>query len=274
MSTTFNINSLIRKNIREMKAYSSARDEFTDIAEVYLDANENPYDNGLNRYPDPYQNKLKKRISEMKSITSNNILLGNGSDEVLDLIYRAFCEPGKDNIICTPPTYGMYKVLADVNNIEVRNAELREDFSINKEDVLGQVDQSTKLIFLCSPNNPSGNLLSPKEIVNIAMNVNCLVIVDEAYIDFSISKSFIAHLDTLPNLIVCQTLSKAWGLAGIRLGMCFASRDIIAVLNKIKAPYNVNVLTQKKALEHLNDETSFKVKLKNILEEKEKIRTI
>ena len=274
MSTTFDINNLIRKNIREMKAYSSARDEFTDIAEVYLDANENPYDNGLNRYPDPYQIELKNRIEVIKSIPSNKILLGNGSDEVLDLIFRAFCEPGKDNVICTPPTYGMYKVLADVNNIEVRNAGLREDFSINSKHVLGQVDHSTKLIFLCSPNNPSGNLLSPNEILNIAMNVNCLVIVDEAYIDFSNSKSLISHLDTLPNLIVCQTFSKAWGLAGIRLGMCFASREIIAVLNKIKAPYNVNVLSQKKALEHLNDEASFKVKLENILEEKEKIRVV
>lgn len=274
MRKTFDIKSLVRKNIEDMTAYSSARDEFMDVAEVYLDANENPIDNGLNRYPDPYQNELKLKISEMKSISSNNILLGNGSDEVLDLILRAFCEPEKDNVICTPPTYGMYKVLADINNIEVKSSILKKDFSIDKEDIINQIDENTKLIFLCSPNNPSGNLMSRKSVIDIVRKANCLVVVDEAYIDFSNEKSLINELNNWPNLIICQTLSKAWGLAGIRLGMCFASIDIIDILNKIKAPYNINVLTQRKALERLNDSKQFLVNLDRILKEKEKIKIV
>ena len=269
---TFNLRNFIRENIEQMKAYSSARDEFTEVADVYLDANENPFESGLNRYPDPYQTKLKERISVIKSIPIKNMILGNGSDEVLDLIFRAFCEPKRDNIICAPPTYGMYEVLARTNDVEVRNSVLRIDFDLNVIDILNQVDQNTKLIILCSPNNPTGNIM-PKEQIEIILNKsNCIVVIDEAYIDFSSNISWSSKLEKYPNLIVCQTLSKAWGMAGIRLGICFASGEMINVLNKIKPPYNVNVLTQQKALDYLIDIKGFESKLEMIISEREKMK--
>ena len=272
MNTIFNIENFIRENVKLMKAYSSARDEFTDIAEVYLDANENPFDNGINRYPDPYQKNLKKRISEIKSIPLKNIMLGNGSDEVLDLIFRAFCEPKHDNVIVTPPTYGMYKVLAGMNNVDLRPSYLDSNFNIRIKDILDQIDVNTKLIIFCSPNNPSGNTMPEEQVKELLIRSNCLVVIDEAYIDFSEDSSYLNKLDMYPNLIVCQTLSKAWGMAGIRLGICYASEAIISVLNKIKPPYNVNVLTQQKALTSLENIDNFKSHLEEILKEKKKLR--
>ena len=268
----FKLENYIRDNVKKMKAYSSARDEFTDIAEIYLDANENPFSSGINRYPDPYQKKLKKRIAEIKSIPIKNIMLGNGSDEVLDLIFRAFCEPGCDNVIYTPPTYGMYKVIAGINNIDLRASVLGVDFTINMDDLLGQIDLNTKLIVLCSPNNPSGNTMPEEQVKILLERSNCLVVIDEAYIDFSKEDSYLKMLSRYPNLIVCQTFSKAWGMAGIRLGICYASDAIISVLNKIKAPYNVNVLTQQKALESLENLGSFKSNLEEIAKEKKKLK--
>ena len=270
----FNIQDFIRQNVQQMVAYSSARSEFTEIADVYLDANENPFENGMNRYPDPYQKMVKERLSEIKNIPTKNILLGNGSDEDLDLIFRAFCEPKQDNIICTPPTYGMYKVLSDLNNVELKESLLTIDFTLNVDGVLSQINANTKIIFLCSPNNPTGNSIPKEQIEIILEQSNCLVVIDEAYIDFSEETSWNTRLEQYPNLIVCQTLSKAWGMAGIRLGICYASTTIIAVLNKIKPPYNVNILTQQKALEVLNNVEVFEEKLNQILSEREKLKDV
>ena len=251
----FNIKNITRTNILNMQPYSSARDEFKEFTQkmVFLDANENPFENGVNRYPDPQQRTVKKALSEIKRINENQILLGNGSDEVLDLIFRAFCEPNKDNIITLPPTYGMYSVLANLNAIENREVILKDDFQPNVEDILKQVDENTKIIFLCSPNNPTGNSFSDESIVTLLQNFKGLVLLDEAYIDFSEKESWLIEMSDYPNLIISQTLSKAYGMAGIRLGILYASQEIISVLNKIKPPYNVNVLTQKKVLEQLEN---------------------
>ena len=251
----FNIKNITRTNILNMQPYSSARDEFKEFTQkmVFLDANENPFENGVNRYPDPQQRTVKKALSEIKRINENQILLGNGSDEVLDLIFRAFCEPNKDNVITLPPTYGMYSVLANLNAIENREVILKDDFQPNVEDILKQVDENTKIIFLCSPNNPTGNSFSDEGIVTLLQNFNGLVLLDEAYIDFSEKESWLIEMSDYPNLIISQTLSKAYGMAGIRLGILYASQEIISVLNKIKPPYNVNVLTQKKVLEQLEN---------------------
>ncbi|MGE0560636.1 MAG: histidinol-phosphate transaminase [Flavobacteriales bacterium] len=248
-----NINQLIRENIAAMKPYSSARDEFSGLDGLFLDANENPYNNGVNRYPDPYQSTLKKKISAMKSIATSNILLGNGSDEVLDLLFRAFCEPKQDNVIVASPSYGMYKVLASLNNVGLKEVLLEEDFSLNPDKIIAAVDESTKMVLLCSPNNPTGNSIAIEVVEKLLNNTNCLVVVDEAYSDFSEKNSFINYLSKYNQLIVSQTLSKYFGMAGIRLGMCFASQEIITILNRIKPPYNVNVLTQNKALELLEN---------------------
>lgn len=265
------ISKLIRKNILNMTPYSSARDEFDHVAEVYLDANENPFENGYNRYPDPYQVAVKSRLSEIKNVSTENILLGNGSDEVLDLIYRAFCEPGVDNVISHNPSYGMYPVLSEVNNVPLRKVNLEEGFQLNAQAMIEASDANTKLFFICSPNNPSGNLLIKQEIKKLLDLQKGLVVIDEAYIDFAAADSWLAELSNYPNLIVCQTLSKAWGLAGLRVGMCFASKEIIQVLNAIKPPYNVNELSQQAALKALNEEEKFKANLKIILDEKTKM---
>nr|WP_237706940.1 histidinol-phosphate transaminase [Ochrovirga pacifica] len=250
---SFDLNKLIRENVAQMKAYSSARDEFTGATDdmVFLDANENPFENGVNRYPDPMQKTVKSELSKIKSIAQENILLGNGSDEVIDLVFRAFCEPKQDNVITLPPSYGMYDVSANLNNISIKEVPLKENFQPNVAKILETVDANTKVIFLCSPNNPSGNLFDYANVKAIVEGFNGLVVVDEAYIDFASEPSWIRRLEKYPNLMVSQTLSKAYGMAGIRLGVCYASKEIIAVLNKIKPPYNVNELTQQKALERL-----------------------
>lgn len=247
------IEDLIRNNIKAMKAYSSARDEYQDFGKemIFLDANENPFDNKINRYPDPLQKKLKSELARIKKIDKNQILLGNGSDEVLDLLLRAFCEPNLDNIITLPPTYGMYGVLANLNAVENREVLLTKDFQPDFEIILKQIDEKTKIIFLCSPNNPTGNSFSDESIVTLLQEFKGLIVVDEAYIDFSEKESWLKRLNEYHNLIIVQTLSKAFGMAGIRLGILYACTEIISVLNKIKPPYNINILTQSRAIDGL-----------------------
>jgi len=252
---SFDLQKLVRSHIADLQAYSSARDEFdaVDSDVVYLDANENPFDNGVNRYPDPQQRKLKEVIGRGRGVAANQLLLGNGSDEVLDLIFRAFCTPNKDNVIVMPPTYGMYKVLANINCVSLDEAPLNNDFQLVTKDILNQISSQTKAIFLCSPNNPSGNSFRREDILTLLQSFTGLVVIDEAYIDFSTQKSLAADLPSYPNLIITQTLSKAYGLAGIRLGICMASEEIINILNKIKPPYNINSLTQERAIFALED---------------------
>lgn len=266
----FNLNKIVRENIAKLKAYSSARDEFEEATAnmVFLDANENPFQNGVNRYPDPKQQNVKELLSELKGIPTDQILLGNGSDEVLDLIFRAFCEPKEDNVIFLPPTYGMYGVLAALNNIETKEVLLSEDFDIRVEETLKSVTDASKIIFLCSPNNPSGNAFSEEKIKAIVEGFQGLVVIDEAYIDFSGSESWLEKLTQYPNLIITQTLSKAFGMAGIRLGVCYASEEIIEVLNRIKPPYNVNELTQQRAKERLLKFDEVQDEIARILEER------
>ena len=268
---SFDINNLIRENVKLMKPYSSARDEFEDFDTadmIFLDANENPFQNGVNRYPDPQQINLKSVLATQNKVSKKQILLGNGSDEVLDLIFRAFCEPKVDNVITLPPTYGMYGVLANLNNIENREVLLSSDFQPKVEQILEVVDACSKILFLCSPNNPSGNSFSDDAVVKLLENFKGLVVIDEAYIDFSEKESWLNRLSDYPNLIITQTLSKAYGLAGIRLGICYASEEIIAVLNKIKPPYNVNELTQQRALERLSEPEKIKGEIKSIMDQR------
>lgn len=266
----FDVNAWMRPNIRAMQPYSSARDEFHGSASVFLDANENPYNAPYNRYPDPMQWRLKERISEIKGVPVESIFLGNGSDEPIDLLLRAFCEPGKEKMLTTDPTYGMYQVAAEVNNVACVKVPLREDFSLDLPALLARIDDATKLIYLCSPNNPTGNSLGHDVIREVLRRFRGIVVVDEAYIDFSAGPSFLRELGEWPNLVVLQTLSKAWGCAAIRLGMAFASPEIIGVLNKIKYPYNVNLLTQEKALELL-DEDRMHRQLAQILQERTRL---
>ena len=247
------LEQLTRVNIRRLKPYSSARDEYKGVAaSVFLDANENPYNNPNNRYPDPLQWEVKKTLARLKGVAPGRIFLGNGSDEAIDLAFRAFCEPRVDNVVAIEPTYGMYLVAAEINDVEYRKVLLDGHFQFKAEQMLAAADEHTKLMFLCSPNNPTGNDLSHAEIEKLLKGFDGLVIVDEAYIDFSEAPSFLERLDEFPNLIVLQTFSKAWGCAAIRLGMAFASEDVIALFNKIKYPYNVNQLTQQQALEMLH----------------------
>ena len=267
------IEQLVRENIKSLKPYSSARDEFKDFDTdmIFLDANENPFNNGVNRYPDPQQITLKKALSELKGVTLDQILLGNGSDEVLDLIFRAFCEPKADNVITLPPTYGMYKVLANINNIEEKEVLLTDDFQPVVKDILNTADENSKILFLCSPNNPTGNSFSIDAVEELLKKFNGLVVIDEAYIDFSSQKSWLERMDEFPNLIITQTLSKAYGMAGIRLGICYASAAVISILNKIKPPYNVNELTQQKALKRVLHSNKVKNEIEKILEQRIKL---
>jgi histidinol-phosphate aminotransferase len=273
----FNINNLVRENVKKLKPYSSARDEFEDFDTadmIFLDANENPYQNGVNRYPDPQQASVKVVLGKMKNINPKQILLGNGSDEVLDLLFRAFCEPKIDNIISLPPTYGMYSVLANINNVENKEVLLTTDFQPQVEQILEAVDTNTKIIFLCSPNNPTGNSFSTESVTTLLEKFNGFIVIDEAYIDFSDKASWLEKLDQYPNLIITQTLSKAYGLAGIRLGICYASAEVIGVLNKIKPPYNVNELTQLRALERLSDEAKIANEITSIIAQRTELLSV
>ncbi|WP_222984131.1 histidinol-phosphate transaminase [Flagellimonas meishanensis] len=270
MKSNFNIATLVRESVKNLKPYSSARDEYISDGSkmVFLDANENPFENGVNRYPDPYQRNLKAILSEQKGVSEQSILLGNGSDEVLDLIFRAFCEPNQDNVITLPPTYGMYKVLAGINAVENREVLLTADFEPDVPEILAVADENTKLLFICSPNNPTGNAFSDEHIKQLLESFRGLVVIDEAYIDFSQKKSWLNNLKDCPNLVVTQTLSKAYGMAGIRLGICYASEEIITVLNKIKPPYNVNQLTQQQAMGRILDQKAIQQEVSQILKER------
>ena len=270
---SFNLNNITRENVKGLSPYSSARDEYVSDGStmVFLDANENPFENGVNRYPDPQQRSLKTILAAQKGIKEGNILLGNGSDEVLDLLFRAFCEPKQDNIITLPPTYGMYKVLSGINLVENREVLLTTAFQPNIAEIKKTIDKHTKLLFICSPNNPTGNSFSTAIIEELLNSFNGLVVIDEAYIDFSSEESWTSKLADYPNLIVTQTLSKAYGMAGIRLGICLASPEIIAVINKIKPPYNVNQLTQDKAIERVSDQKAVQTEVASILAEREKL---
>lgn len=275
IKSDFNLHNLLRENIKLMKPYSSARDEYKDATAemVFIDANENPFENGLNRYPDPQQSILKQQFSEIKNIPPKQILLGNGSDEVLDLIFRAFCEPNQDEIITLPPTYGMYGVLANLNAVKNIEIELNNNFQPQVDAILNAVNDRTKLLFLCSPNNPTANSFNAELIEELIKQFPGIVVIDEAYVDFSNEESWLRRLDAFPNLIVTQTLSKAYGLAGIRLGICYASAEITRILNKIKPPYNINVLTQTQAVERLKNLDKVEKEVTEILTERSKLQT-
>jgi histidinol-phosphate aminotransferase len=266
------INKLVRKNIVELKPYSSARDEFSATADVYLDANENPYQSDYNRYPDPHQKKVKEKLALIKNVNPNQIFLGNGSDEAIDLLIRIFCEPANDSILITEPTYGMYSVCAGVNNVKVDSITLTENFELVAETLLAEFKPTTKLIFLCSPNNPSGNLLNKESITKILSQFKGIIVIDEAYIDFANDEGFLPVLNQFPNLVILQTFSKAWGLAGLRLGMAFASSEIITLMNKVKYPYNVNVVTQQLALDSLNTIQTKNSWVTEIIAERERVK--
>lgn len=272
---SFSLDLLLRDNIKKLTPYSSARGEFKGEASVLLDANENafgsPYAKNYNRYPDPLQHRIKEKLQRIKGVPPENIFLGNGSDEAIDILFRAFCEPGRDNVILVPPTYGMYEVSANINNVAFKKVKLTPDYQLDLDGIAEAIDAYTKLIFICSPNNPTGNSIHRQDIETILVNFDGIVVVDEAYINFSKQPSFTNDLAEFPNLVVLQTLSKAWGLAALRLGMAFASKEIIAVFNKIKPPYNINQATQDIVLEALDDVEQVNVWIRDIVEEREKI---
>ena len=264
----FSLKNIVRKNILNLKGYSSARDEYSGVASVFLDANENPFGE-LNRYPDPQQKELKESLSSLKNISTENIFIGNGSDEVIDLAFRIFCNPGENKALTFSPTYGMYDVSAEINNIDLVKISLTEDFQINLKEVTPYLnDKNLKIIFICSPNNPTGNTIKTSDIENILNNFNGIVIIDEAYIDFSSSESWNTKIEQYPNLIVSQTFSKAWGLAAARVGVAYTNKNIISLFNKIKPPYNVSSLNQKAAINSLNNFELFEKNKKLILQEK------
>ncbi len=268
-----NIQNLVRENIKALQPYSSARDEFKDASDdmVFIDANENPFDTGVNRYPDPQQNLVKDQLANIKGVSKEQILLGNGSDEVLDLIFRVFCEPKLDSVIALPPTYGMYKVLANTNDIKLIEVPLTKSFQPDVNEILDFYNLQAKILFICSPNNPTANSFDADKIEKLIQDFSGIVVIDEAYIDFSSQESWISRLNNFPNLIVTQTLSKAYGLAGIRLGVCYASTEIISVLNKIKPPYNVNQLTQEAALERLKNQDQVNQEVQEIISERNQL---
>lgn len=271
----FDINNILRENIKNLTPYSSARDEFQGEASVYLDANENAFGSPLgqnyNRYPDPLQYEVKKRLSEIKGVPPRNIFLGNGSDEAIDILVRAFCNPGVDNVILVPPTYGMYEVSANINDIHIKKVPLNEEFQLNLEAIAEAIDDRTKLIFVCSPNNPTGNSINRDDVETLLANFKGIVVVDEAYINFSRQKTFIQELTEYANLVVLQTLSKAWGLAGLRVGMAFASEEIIEVMNKVKPPYNINDASQQLALKALQNVDQVNNWIKETLIQRDKL---
>ena len=271
----FDINQIIRTNIKNLKPYSSARDEFKGEASVYLDANENafgsPLPQAFNRYPDPMQYAVKMRLSEIKGVPARNIFLGNGSDEAIDILFRSFCEPGIDNVIIVPPTYGMYEVSANINNIALKKVALTSAYQLNLEGIAEAIDKNTKLIFICSPNNPTGNSINREDIETILTNFSGIVIIDEAYINYSRQKTFIQELTEYANLVILQTLSKAWGLAGLRIGMAFASEEIIEIFNRVKPPYNINDASQTLALEALQNTEQVNEWIKQTLIERDNL---
>ncbi|MGN7204640.1 histidinol-phosphate transaminase [Pedobacter sp. SAFR-022] len=271
------INSLQRENIKNLRPYSTARDEYKGQASIYLDANENSFGSPLpadyNRYPDPLQLDLKDAISKIKGVPIENTFLGNGSDEAIDLLYRAFCEPGKDNVIILPPTYGMYEVSANINNVEVRKVNLLPNFQLDLDGIAEAIDSNTKMIFICSPNNPTGNSIIRTDIETVLANFQGLVVIDEAYINYAKQRSFIKELTEYPNLVVMQTFSKAWGLAALRLGMAFAARPTIDILNKVKPPYNINQATQDLALAALKNINQVNEWIKVTVEERDHLST-
>ena len=269
---SFKLSKLLRPHITDLQPYTSARDEYSGKIGVFLDANENPIgsvtDENYSRYPDPYQHDLKKELSKIKGVPLNQIFLGNGSDEAIDLLFRAFCNPGKDNVILLPPTYGMYGVSANINDVEIRNVSLTSDFQLQPEKILSAADKFSKILFVCSPNNPSGNTFKRSEIEYLISNFSGLVVIDEAYADFMEEKSFIEDLEKFPNLLVMQTFSKAWGLASLRLGMAYASAELIGILNKIKPPYNISGLTQKTVLKAIQNQEKLQKMVQQIKEER------
>jgi histidinol-phosphate aminotransferase len=272
---SFNLNNLIRENIKKLIPYSSARDEFHGEAKVFLDANENAIGSPLlkwyNRYPDPHQQTIKEKLSAIKGVPASQIFIGNGSDECIDLLFRAFCNPGKDNVIICPPTYGMYEVSANINDVEIRKAPLLENFQLDLIHLETLVDEHTKLIWLCSPNNPTGNSLNREDIEMVLNNFDGIVVIDEAYINFSRQRSFIPELKEYPNLVVMQTLSKAWGLAGLRLGMAFASEDIIGIYNKVKPPYNISEAVQELVIKALDNTAEVNEMIKELVKERKQL---
>jgi len=272
---SFNLNDILRDNIKKLVPYSSARDEFKGEASVLLDANENafgsPYVRDYNRYPDPLQLRLKEKLHKVKGVPPDNIFLGNGSDEAIDLLFRAFCRPGVDNVVLLPPTYGMYEVSANINDVACRKVSLTADYQIDLDGIRNAIDANTKLVFACSPNNPTGNSIRREDLETLLRDFNGLVVVDEAYINFSKSLSLTKNLPEFPNLVVLQTLSKAWGLAGLRLGMAFAGREIISVFNRIKPPYNINQATQEIALEALENVDQVNEWIRETVREREKL---
>lgn len=269
----FNLDLLIRENIKNLVPYSSARDEFKGEAKIFLDANENslgsPLKKWYNRYPDPHQLKLKEKLSSIKAVPVQNIFLGNGSDECIDILQRAFCEPGMDNILICPPTYGMYEVSANINNVKVKKVNLTPGFQLNLEGIEKAIDDHTKMIFLCSPNNPTGNSLQHEDMEALLNNYFGLVVIDEAYINFSKQRSFSAQLEVYPNLVLMQTLSKAWGLAALRVGVTMASTEIIAIMDRIKPPYNINQASQELALQALEEVEQVNEMIREIVKERE-----
>jgi len=268
----FDPDNIVRKNIADLKPYSSARNEYDKGDAVFLDANESPYNEPFNRYPDPLQKNLRNKISEVFSVPAPNIFTGNGSDEAIDLLIRIFCEPGVDSVTSIDPSYGMYKVLADINNVQFRKASLNKDFLLDAEELLS-VAKGSKIVFLCSPNNPTANILKKQEVLKVISGFEGLVVIDEAYVDFSGQKSWSLELSKYPKLVVLRTLSKAYGLAGIRLGMAMASEKIIEYLLKVKYPYNVNILSLEKALESLNDAKRTSDYVQKIIKDREALKT-
>ncbi len=270
-----NIQDLIRPHLKDLKPYSSARDEYTGTEGVFLDANENPFGSigggDYNRYPDPYQRKLKQKLAQLKRVPANRIFLGNGSDEPIDLLYRAFCDPVLDEVLIMPPTYGMYEVSANINNVSIKRVNLRPDFQIDLEPVLAAITDHTKIIFICSPNNPTGNRMKLSDIESIVQKAPGLVVIDEAYIDFTPAESMVHELKAYSNVVVLQTFSKAWGLAAIRLGMAYAHPEIITILNAIKPPYNISKLTQEEALKALDLEQEKDLVVRDILDQRRKL---
>lgn len=272
---SFNLQNLVRENIRRLTPYSSARKEFTGTANIFLDANENsfgsPLEQNYHRYPDPLQTKIKEKIAIWNNVKTDEIFVGNGSDEAIDLLFRIFCEPKKDNILICPPTYGMYKVSAEINDVEIRKANLTEDFELDLKAIENAIDANTKLLFICSPNNPTGNSLDRNTILKLLENFNGIVVIDEAYIHFSNQKSYLSEINNFKNLVILQTFSKAWGLAGLRVGLAFSNEEIIELFNKVKPPYNISEIAQNAVLKALENKEKNENTIAKIISEREKL---